>query len=205
MSQRMTHVGSLVGGLCSGRLFRRLRASRGAGRRRRSTEPDRHAVARRSDDRAVQITAHDRRDDVRHHGGGRHHGDGRADDAIDQTVVGGTGSSQRHMFQEISYGIQDTQPMYFGPYTLPVHNCLTIACCGPSSDKTGNGATVQSEMDALGMTFNHYFWVYGKHPVGRELRDLGRRGIARARSRRTRATRSTTSSATRRRSGTTSA
>ena len=33
--------------------------------------------------------------------------------------------------------------MYFGPYTLPVHNCLTIACCGPSSDKTGNGATVQ--------------------------------------------------------------
>ena len=54
------------------------------------------------------------------------------------------------MFQEISYGIQDTQPMYFGPYTLPVHNCLTIACCGPSSDKTGNGATVQMEMDASG-------------------------------------------------------
>jgi len=76
-------------------------------------------------------------------------------------VIGGTGSSQRHMFQEISYGIQDTQPEYFGPYRLPVNNCLTIACCGPSSDQTGNGATVQMHMDALGKTFNHYFWVYG--------------------------------------------
>src|SRR5437899_1461461 len=28
-------------------------------------------------------------------------------------VIGGTGTSQRHMFEEISYGIQDTQPMYF--------------------------------------------------------------------------------------------
>jgi hypothetical protein len=77
------------------------------------------------------------------------------------SVIGGTGSSQRHMFQEISYGIQDTQPEYFGPYRLPVNNCLTIACCGPSSDQTGNGDTVQMHMDSLGKTFNHYFWVYG--------------------------------------------
>ena len=95
--------------------------------------------------------------------------------------------------------------MYFGPYTLPVHNCLTIACCGPSSDKTGNGATVQMQMDALGKTFNHYFWVYGEIPSGAELRHLGRRGIAQQHRRRTRATRSTRSSATPRRSGTTSA
>jgi hypothetical protein len=91
-------------------------------------------------------------------------------------VIGGTGSSQRHMFQEISYGIQDTQPMYFGPYTLPVMNCLTIACCGPSSDQTGNGATVQSEIDALGMTFNHYFWVYGKIPSGANCGTWGDEG-----------------------------
>ncbi|HVY37646.1 MAG TPA: hypothetical protein VHM31_06915 [Polyangia bacterium] len=91
-------------------------------------------------------------------------------------VIGGTGSSQRHMFQEISYGIQDLQPMYFGPYTLPVHNCLTIACCGPSSDQTGNGATVQSEIDALGMTFNHYFWVYGTPPSGANCGTWGDEG-----------------------------
>jgi hypothetical protein len=91
-------------------------------------------------------------------------------------VVGGTGTSQRHMFQEISYGIQDTAPMYFGPYTLPVHNCLTIACCGPSSDKTGNGATVQSEIDALGMSFNHYFWVYGSIPSGADCGTWGDEG-----------------------------
>ena len=91
-------------------------------------------------------------------------------------VIGGTGSSQRHMFQEISYGIQDLQPMYFGPYTLPVHNCLTIACCGPSSDQTGNGATVQSEIDALGMTFNHYFWVYGTPPANANCGTWGDEG-----------------------------
>ncbi len=95
---------------------------------------------------------------------------------VDQSVIGGTGTSQRHMFQEISYGIQDTQPEYFGPFTLPVHNCLTIACCGPSSDKTGNGATVQSEMDALGKTFNHYFWVYGALPAGADCGTWGDEG-----------------------------
>jgi hypothetical protein len=91
-------------------------------------------------------------------------------------VIGGTGSSQRHMFQEISYGIQDTVPMYFGPYTLPVHNCLTIACCGPSSDQTGNGATVMTEISALPMTFNHYFWVYGKIPSGANCGTWGDEG-----------------------------
>jgi len=92
------------------------------------------------------------------------------------SVIGGTGSSQRHMFQEISYGIQDTAPEYFGPYTLPVHNCLTIACCGPSSDKTGNGATVQGYIDGLGKTFNHYFWVYGGIPSGADCGTWGDEG-----------------------------
>ena len=91
-------------------------------------------------------------------------------------VIGGTGTSQRHMFQEISYGIQDTQPEYFGPYTLPVHKCLTIACCGPSSDQTGNGATVMQEISALGKTFNHYFWVYGSPPSGSECGTWGDEG-----------------------------
>ena len=91
-------------------------------------------------------------------------------------VVGGTGQSQRHMFQEISYGIQDTAPEYFGPYKLPVNNCLTIACCGPSSDKTGNGATVQMHMDAIGKTFDHYFWVYGKIPSGANCGTWGDEG-----------------------------
>jgi hypothetical protein len=91
-------------------------------------------------------------------------------------VVGGTGQSQRHMFQEISYGIQDTQPEYFGPYRLPVNNCLTIACCGPSSDQTGNGDTVQMHMDALGKTFNHYFWVYGTIPSGANCGTWGDQG-----------------------------
>src|SRR5262245_50811123 len=91
-------------------------------------------------------------------------------------VIGGTGSSQRHMFQEISYGIQDTAPEYFGPYRLPVNNCLTIACCGPSSDRTGNGATVQMHMDSLGKTFNHYFWVYGNPPAGADCGTWGDEG-----------------------------
>jgi hypothetical protein len=91
-------------------------------------------------------------------------------------VIGGTGQSQRHMFQEISYGIQDTQPEYFGPYRLPQNNCLTIACCGPSSDQTGNGATVQMHMDALGKTFNHYFWVYGNIPSGANCGTWGDEG-----------------------------
>jgi hypothetical protein len=91
-------------------------------------------------------------------------------------VVGGPGSSQRHMFQEISYGIQDLAPEYFGPYRLPVNNCLTIACCGPSSDRTGNGATVQMHMDSLGKTFNHYFWVYGTIPQGANCGTWGDEG-----------------------------
>jgi hypothetical protein len=76
-------------------------------------------------------------------------------------LITGPGSSQRHMFVESSFGLQDLQTDFFGPYTLPVQNCLTIACCGPSSDRTGNGATVAMEIAALPKTYDHYFWLYG--------------------------------------------
>ncbi len=76
-------------------------------------------------------------------------------------LITSSGTSQRHMFVESSFGLQDLQTDFFGPYTLPVQNCLTIACCGPSSDRTGNGATVAMEIAALPKTYDHYFWLYG--------------------------------------------
>ncbi len=76
-------------------------------------------------------------------------------------LITSSGTSQRHMFVESSFGLQDLHTDFFGPFTLPVQNCLTIACCGPSSDKTGNGATVAAEIAALPMTYDHYFWLYG--------------------------------------------
>jgi hypothetical protein len=90
--------------------------------------------------------------------------------------ISGTGNSQRHMYQEISFGIQDLQPTISGPYTLPVANCLTIACCGPSSDKTGNGATVQQIISGLPATYNHYFYVYGTIPSGANCGTWGDEG-----------------------------
>jgi hypothetical protein len=92
-------------------------------------------------------------------------------------LISGPGRSQRHMYQEISYGIQDLQTDYQGPYTLPVANCLTIACCGPSSDQTGNGATVAAEIAALPKTYDHYFWVYGTRiPAGANCGTWGDEG-----------------------------
>src|SRR5689334_4159645 len=93
-------------------------------------------------------------------------------------LIAGTGQSQRHMYQEISFGIQDLAPTISGPYTLPVANCLTIACCGPSSDKTGNGATVQGIINALPKKFDHYFWVYGGIPNGADCGTWGDEGSA---------------------------
>lgn len=76
-------------------------------------------------------------------------------------LLNGPGISLTRMYNEVSFGLQQVQVDIFGPYTLPVKNCLTIACCGPSSDRTGNGATVQSLIDALPMKYDHYFWDYG--------------------------------------------
>ena len=77
------------------------------------------------------------------------------------TLLMGPGTSLTRMYNEISYGLQQIQVDILGPYTLPVPNCLTIACCGPSSDKTGNGATVAADIAALPKTYDHYFWDYG--------------------------------------------
>ena len=92
------------------------------------------------------------------------------------SLIGGTGQSQRHMYQEASFGIQDLQADVLGPYELPVANCLTIACCGPSSDQTGNGDTVASIIAGLPQKYDHYFWVYGKIPSGADCGTWGDEG-----------------------------
>jgi len=91
-------------------------------------------------------------------------------------VITGSGQSQRHMYQEASFGLQDLQAEILGPYELPVADCLTIACCGPSSDKTGNGSTVASIIAGLPEKYDHYFWVYGKIPSGANCGTWGDEG-----------------------------
>ncbi|HEY8924916.1 MAG TPA: hypothetical protein VIU64_11090, partial [Polyangia bacterium] len=91
-------------------------------------------------------------------------------------VITGSGQSQRHMYQEASFGLQDLQAEILGPYELPVADCLTIACCGPSSDKTGNGSTVASIIAGLPKKYDHYFWVYGKIPSGANCGTWGDEG-----------------------------
>jgi hypothetical protein len=92
-------------------------------------------------------------------------------------LISGPGRSQRHMYQEISYGLQDLTTDYQGPYTLPVADCMTIACCGPSSDRTGNGATVAAEIAALPKVYDHYFWIYGTRiPAGADCGTWGDEG-----------------------------
>lgn len=91
-------------------------------------------------------------------------------------LISGTGQSQRHMYQEASFGLQDLQADILGPFELPVANCLTIACCGPSSDKTGNGSTVASIIAGLPKKYDHYFWVYGKIPTGADCGTWGDEG-----------------------------
>ena len=85
-------------------------------------------------------------------------------------------TSMRKMYQEISNGMQDVQGDLLGPYQLPVPNCLTIACCGPSSDRTGNGATVAQLIAALPKTYDHYFWAYGRIPAGANCGTWGDEG-----------------------------
>jgi MYXO-CTERM domain-containing protein len=85
-------------------------------------------------------------------------------------------TSMRKMYQEISNGMQDVQGDLLGPYQLPVPNCLTIACCGPTSDRTGNGATVMQLIAALPKTYDHYFWAYGRIPAGANCGTWGDEG-----------------------------
>ena len=121
-------------------------------------------------------------------------------------LITGSGTSQRHMFVEISFGLQDLHADFFGPYTLPVMNCLTIACCGPSSDRTGNGATVAMEIAALAHDVRPLLLAL-RHAVaaGFDRAAPGATRVGRASPRSTPTTRSTTSSASRRSWATTSA
>ena len=89
-------------------------------------------------------------------------GSGPPDRAQAEDVFVGAEGSMRGIYVEASFGMQDISVDMLGPYTLPVANrCLTLACCGPSSDRTGNGDEVQRLIDALPMEYDHYFWVYG--------------------------------------------
>ena len=79
-----------------------------------------------------------------------------------QNVWMGATNSVRGLYIESSYGVQDIDVDLLGPYTLPVANrCLTLACCGPSSDETGNGPEVQRIIDMLPMDYMHYGYLYG--------------------------------------------
>jgi hypothetical protein len=74
----------------------------------------------------------------------------------------GATNSVRGLYIESSYGMQDIVVDLLGPYTLPVANsCLTLACCGPSSDRGGNGPEVQRIIDSLPMDYMHYGYLYG--------------------------------------------
>jgi MYXO-CTERM domain-containing protein len=80
-----------------------------------------------------------------------------------QNVWMGAMNSVRGLYIESSYGMQDIDVDLLGPYTLPVANrCLTLACCGPSSDRTGNGSEVQRIIDSLPMDYMHYGYLYGE-------------------------------------------
>ncbi len=79
-----------------------------------------------------------------------------------QNVWMGATNSVRGLYIESSYGVQDIDVDLLGPWTLPVANkCLTLACCGPSSDETGNGPEVQRIIDSLPMDYMHYGYLYG--------------------------------------------
>src|SRR5262245_23619218 len=90
-------------------------------------------------------------------------GSGPPNAAMAETVWLGATNSVRGLYIESSYGMQDIDIDFLGPYTLPVANkCLTLACCGPSSDETGNGPEVQRIIDSLPMEHLHYGYLYGR-------------------------------------------
>jgi hypothetical protein len=101
---------------------------------------------------------------------------GAPNQASVMNLLSGPGTSLTRMYNEISYGLQQVKVDIYGPYTLPVKNCLTIACCGPSSDRTGNGPTVQGFVDALPAKYDHYFWDYGAIPTGANCGTWGDEG-----------------------------
>src|SRR5258708_3143329 len=68
-------------------------------------------------------------------------GQGPPDQAKIQTLLTGDMQSLRHMYNEISFGMQDLSVDLLGPYTLPQPTCLPIECCGPKPSQP-NGPQV---------------------------------------------------------------
>src|SRR5262249_24274670 len=77
-----------------------------------------------------------------------------------QNLLLSSGTSLRHMYNEISFGIQDITVDMLGPYTLPMPQCLPIECCGPKASQP-TGPAVMQITAGLPKTYAHYFWVYG--------------------------------------------
>jgi hypothetical protein len=72
-------------------------------------------------------------------------GQGPPDQAKIQTLLTGDTQSLRHMYNEISFGMQDLSVDMLGPYTLPQPTCLPIECCGPKPSQP-NGPEVAALM-----------------------------------------------------------
>src|SRR5216684_4113971 len=91
-------------------------------------------------------------------------GQGPPDQAKIQTLLTGDMQSLRHMYNEISFGMQDLSVDLLGPYTLPQPTCLPIECCGPKASQP-NGPEVAALIAMLPKKYDHYFWVYGAPPA----------------------------------------
>jgi len=90
----------------------------------------------------------------------------------------GPGASLRHMYNEISYGIQDIQVDFIGPNMLPQPTCLPAVCCGPKANQP-NGPEVMAIIAGLPKTYDHYFWIYGTPlPAGASCGTWGDEGSA---------------------------
>ena len=155
-------------------------AARGATRRpatRTSSGSRQHdglADAGRPDDRAAEGAAHDRRDDVRH----RRRRAPTPTDTI-MNVVGGTGSvAAPHVPGDLvrhpGHRARVLRAVQAAGEQLPDHRVLRPVV----GSRRATAPPSRCTWTRSGKTFDHYFWVYGTHPVGRELRHLGRRRIA---------------------------
>ena len=92
-------------------------------------------------------------------------GGGAPDKTKIQDLLAGPKQSQRHMYQEVSFGMQDLEIELLGPYKLPEATCLPIVCCGPKANQP-NGPAVADIIAGLPKKYDHYFWVYGPLPGG---------------------------------------
>ena len=92
-------------------------------------------------------------------------GGGAPDKTKIQDLLAGPNNSQRHMYQEVSFGMQDLEIELLGPYKLPEATCLPIVCCGPKANQP-NGPAVADIIAGLPKKYDHYFWVYGPLPGG---------------------------------------